>query len=84
MTSFYERWASPEPSYPVGISGNNNLSSESLTAFELGYREQLSNRLRLDVTAFLNKYDDILAYVARGNVIAVRKRNLYRDWREII
>ncbi|WP_419533988.1 TonB-dependent receptor plug domain-containing protein [Endozoicomonas sp.] len=54
------------PPYLMSISGNNNLNSESLTAFELGYREQFNNRLRLDVTAFLNKYDDILAYVDRG------------------
>lgn len=67
----------PNPPYPVGISGNNNLSSESLTAFELGYREQLNNRLRLDVTAFLNKYDDILAYVARGQCYSGTKKETF-------
>lgn len=52
--------------YLMSISGNENLKSETLTSFELGYREQFNDMFRLDITAFLNQYDDILTYVAKG------------------
>ena len=48
--------------YVVPISGSKNLSSEKLTAFELGYREVFNKSLRFDSTVFFNQYTDIQAY----------------------
>ena len=45
------------------ISGNKDLKSEELIAFEIGYREQFSDRFRLDATAFYNRYKNLVAYV---------------------
>ena len=50
------------PTYVVPISGNENLKSEKLTAFELGYREVFNQSLRFDSTIFFNQYKDIQAY----------------------
>lgn len=49
--------------YLIPIQGLKDLQSEKLTAFELGYREQFSSSFRLDITAFYNQYEDIVAYV---------------------
>ncbi|WP_422472717.1 TonB-dependent receptor plug domain-containing protein [Endozoicomonas sp. ALB032] len=49
--------------YVIPIKGNPDLKSEKLTALEVGYREQFSNSFRLDITAFYNQYEDIIAYV---------------------
>ncbi|MET4692769.1 TonB-dependent receptor plug domain-containing protein [Endozoicomonas lisbonensis] len=49
----------------LSISDNRDLKSEKVTAFELGYREQFGSSLRLDVTGFYNKYEDIVAYVTQ-------------------
>ena len=48
--------------YVVPISGNKDLKSEKLTAFELGYREVFNKTLRFDSTVFFNQYTDIQAY----------------------
>ncbi|WP_257294659.1 TonB-dependent siderophore receptor [Endozoicomonas sp. YOMI1] len=56
--------APKDTTYMMSISGNENLNSEELTAFELGYRELFNNNLKVDVTAFYNQYKDIMAYVA--------------------
>ncbi|WP_276576713.1 TonB-dependent receptor [Endozoicomonas sp. 4G] len=49
--------------FVIPIMGNPDLKSEKLTALEVGYREQFSNSFRLDITAFYNQYEDIIAYV---------------------
>ena len=49
------------------IRGNPKLESEKLTALEVGYREQFGNSFRIDVTAFYNQYEDIIAYVDINN-----------------
>lgn len=51
----------------LSITGNRDLESEKLTAFELGYREQFGSSFRLDVTGFYNKYEDIVAYVTSAS-----------------
>ena len=48
--------------YVLPILGNENLKSEKLTAFELGYREVFNNSLRFDSTLFFNQYTDVQAY----------------------
>ena len=42
------------------IVGNDNLDAEELIAYELGYRIQASERLRLDIAAFYNDYDKLI------------------------
>ena len=44
---------------PVTILGNNDFDSESLVAYELGYRTQPCDKLSLDLTAYYNDYDDL-------------------------
>jgi iron complex outermembrane receptor protein len=46
------------PSF-VSIVGSESYQSEKLTAYELGYRGDVSNNLFFDVSAFYNDYDDL-------------------------
>jgi iron complex outermembrane receptor protein len=43
------------------ILGNNNLKSEDLVAYELGYRLQPTDRIFLDVATFFNSYDSLIS-----------------------
>lgn len=52
------------PTFDMSIQGNRDLKSEKLTAFEVGYRELFTDSFRLDITAFYNQYDDIVAYIS--------------------
>ncbi len=44
--------------------GNENIESEKLLAYEIGYRWQTLAHLSIDGTLFYNDYDDILTYRA--------------------
>lgn len=46
------------------LSGNSQLNSETLIAYEIGYRARLAERLSVDATAFYNDYDQIIASVS--------------------
>jgi iron complex outermembrane receptor protein len=50
--------ALPGPSEVV-LLGNSNFKSEHVLAYELGYRAQPSERLSIDVAAFVNVYDHL-------------------------
>src|SRR2546423_675570 len=41
----------------VSLFGNPNLDSESVLAYELGYRFEPTRKLSFDVAAFYNDYD---------------------------
>ncbi len=43
----------------IHLQGNRNFVSESLIAYEAGYRWQAEKNLSFDVAAFYNDYDDI-------------------------
>ncbi len=43
----------------VSLLGNPQLRSETLLAYDLGYRAQLSQRFALDLAAFYNSYDRV-------------------------
>ncbi len=43
----------------VRVEGNSDVLSEELTAFELGHRFQITDRLSMDATAFYNIYDNL-------------------------
>lgn len=45
--------------------GNPNLTSEHLTAYELGYRMRTSDKLSIDLAAFYDRYSDLI-YSADG------------------
>jgi iron complex outermembrane receptor protein len=48
---------------PRGVA-SDELDSEKLLTFELGYRVQPSSQLSLDVATFYNQYDDLLSWEA--------------------
>jgi iron complex outermembrane receptor protein len=43
----------------VSLDRNDDVVSEDLLAFEVGYRAQPLDRLSLDVSAYFNRYDDL-------------------------
>lgn len=55
--------ANPSP-WPivVRLQGSNNIVSEELTAYELGYRYRRSDRMAFDVTTFLNDYGTLRTF----------------------
>lgn len=56
-----------QPAGVTVISGNPNVESESVVAYEAGYRVQLTDRLWLDNAAFFNDYRDLQTWeVSRG------------------
>ena len=48
-----------DPGVPVFAAGNNDYESESMIAWELGYRMNRNNRWSLDIAAFYNDYDSL-------------------------
>ena len=44
-----------------GIRGNDDVKSETVDAFELGYRVKPNEKLFVDVAAFFNNYDRLVA-----------------------
>ncbi|HEV8639670.1 MAG TPA: TonB-dependent receptor [Methylomirabilota bacterium] len=54
------------PAVPVPVlvqgSGNPHVQSEKLLAYELGYRTRPLARLSVDIAAFYNVYEDIIAF----------------------
>ena len=51
--------------FQIAVLGNSHLTSEEVTAFELGYRIRPSEALSLDVAAFYNLYDDLVSVELR-------------------
>lgn len=49
----------------ISIDGNETFESETLTAFEAGYRFLPDRGFSLDVSIFYNDYDDLEEYVTR-------------------
>lgn len=56
---------------PVLFSGrgNGSLDAENLTAFEIGYRKQISEQLAVDLTGFYYYYNDIVSSEANSPII---------------
>jgi len=44
------------------VIGNANFVPEKLTAYELGYRSNLNDKISMNLTAFYNVYDNLLSY----------------------
>ncbi len=49
-----------KPPILVAAFGNDSVKSEDLLAYELGFRNQLTQSLSLDVTGFYNTYDNLI------------------------
>lgn len=45
---------------------NPDLKSEKLTAYEAGYRNQLTEKLSFDIAAFYNNYTSLVTYTLQG------------------
>lgn len=58
------------PPILVSGSGNPDLQSEELIAYEVGYRLQVARQWSGDVSAFYNKYDELILPVAGLPVFA--------------
>ncbi|MBC8125665.1 MAG: TonB-dependent receptor plug domain-containing protein, partial [Gloeobacteraceae cyanobacterium ES-bin-144] len=52
--------------FQSALVGNDNLVSEELDAFELGYRVEVTPELSFDLATFYNKYDNLVG-VIRGS-----------------
>jgi iron complex outermembrane receptor protein len=50
------------------FQGHPDFGSETLIAYEVGYRTWPSERLSLDLTAFYNDYDDLRAIAIRNDL----------------
>ena len=57
---------------PFGLSGSTLLKSESLMAYEIGYRHQSSKRFCLDLALFYNDYDNLIGvtFIPPGSIKA--------------
>ena len=51
---------------PTAILGNHAFDSETLVAYELGYRFPLADRISLDLAAFYNSYSDLRTMDSTG------------------
>ena len=47
------------PPYFVLLSGGRDFQSETVVAYELGYRTQLTSQLTVSLSAFYNQYDEV-------------------------
>jgi iron complex outermembrane receptor protein len=55
----------PPPDNEVNVTGTDN-DSETLLAWEMGYRQQFGDALTLDVSGFYNQYNGLIVYDAEG------------------
>jgi iron complex outermembrane receptor protein len=47
------------PPYLVFLKGGSNFTSETVLAYELGYRAQLNSRFTTSISGFYNEYNDV-------------------------
>ncbi|WP_461536908.1 TonB-dependent receptor plug domain-containing protein [Spongorhabdus nitratireducens] len=66
--TFYRVGTLPIPTM-FSIKGNDDVKSEKLTAFELGYRELFADNLRIDITGFYNEYKDLIQYIGSNQCV---------------
>ncbi len=52
-------WSPPYPPLFLQTIGNPDEKSEALLAYELGYREQTTEKFSWDLATFYNVYDDL-------------------------
>lgn len=52
----------PVPPLEISLSGNPRQDSETLIAYEMGYRAQPTDKLSLDIAVFFNDYDELQTF----------------------
>jgi len=57
---------SDAPPPPNDGNVNNDLNSETMIAYELGYRTNIGMRASIDVAAFYNSYDNLRGFIFDG------------------
>lgn len=57
---------------PLFVVGDDDIDSEELVAFELGYRTRLRDNLTLDFAGFYNHYDDLITIPLPAGVLGNR------------
>jgi iron complex outermembrane receptor protein len=57
------------PPYLVVVTGGRKYTSETVMAYELGYRAQLTSRFTSSISSFYNVYDDVRSVSATPNTI---------------
>jgi iron complex outermembrane recepter protein len=63
---------SPPNATPLGLVslfGNPNAESETLIAYELGYRIEATRQLSFDIAGFYNQYDKLLKFVPGNSYV---------------
>lgn len=51
--------AEPDPAYGTFLAGNSSFQSETLIAYEAGYRAQLGKKVSGSISIFYNDYDNL-------------------------
>jgi iron complex outermembrane receptor protein len=59
MPSRIDRDLSQPATFPVILAGSSDFESETLIAYELGYRFDVSSKFTASISAFYNQYDDL-------------------------
>ena len=66
--SFYLPKALPEPFPPITaalVMGNKDLGTENMTAYELGYRTTLFNKVGFNAELYYNEIDDVVTEIVQ-------------------
>lgn len=58
------------------LTGNEQYDSESVTAYEIGYRHQITERLFVDATTYYNDYKNLRTFDARPATVTLDVPNL--------
>ena len=53
----------------IEFSGDSDFETEKIVSYELGYRAQLSQYFKFDISAFYNDYDDLRTFEAKDNFV---------------
>jgi iron complex outermembrane receptor protein len=57
------------PPYPVFLTGGSNFTSETVIAYELGLRAQLTSRFTTSISGFYNEYNDVRSVSFTPNTV---------------
>jgi iron complex outermembrane receptor protein len=64
------------PAITIGVLGNRELKPEELTAYEVGYRAQLTDRLSAEVSVFFKQYDELRSFKAISPIFDLTKPSI--------
>ncbi|HEX2099722.1 MAG TPA: TonB-dependent receptor, partial [Candidatus Synoicihabitans sp.] len=56
------------PAITIGIRGSDTLEPEELTAYELGYRAQLTDQFSAELALFYNEYEQLRSFVSDADL----------------